>query len=421
MLFAIEAAVSGAGYLALALSVGTLLTAGFLLPDLDDAMRRKLTAAARLFLGAFLLVGILAVIVQGAKLSAGAFPSLDIVIRYLTRTQSGQIWLVREVYGLALLLSCIMLVRREARTKSLRLILFLALPLVATRGLTGHAVATQENRPLMVLADGLHMIAVTLWAGGLPVLCWLLWCGRKPSRESALRSSEAVRRFSPVALASVGVLASSGFYQSVTQVGSLSALFNTAYGNVMIIKLALVGFMLALGGFNRFFTKPALAGAAISATAVKQAARAYLPIGWEGALGICVLLVTGFLTTLPPAAHSAHIAHLQQAENTPNAVYSHTPTEVLVPAEGAAVRILSPAQGQVIAGDRIPLRFTFIKGKRGHHVHAYVDGDLMGMFENNKGTLTGIAPGAHVIELRVVTEDHRTEVDASDRIEFVVR
>jgi hypothetical protein len=35
--------------------------------------------------------------------------------------------------------------------------------------------------------------------------------------------------------------------------------------------------------------------------------------------------------------------------------------------------------------------------------------------------LNGITPGHHVLELRVVAEDHQTELDASDRIEFVVK
>jgi hypothetical protein len=29
-------------------------------------------------------------------------------------------------------------------------------------------------------------------------------------------------------------------------------------------------------------------------------------------------------------------------------------------------------------------------------------------------------PGAHVLELRAAAEDHRTELDASDRVHFVV-
>ena len=149
----------------------------------------------------------------------------------------------------------------------------------------GHAVAARENTLLMIGADATHMICATLWAGGLPVLSWLLWRGRR-SRESANRSAVAVRRFSRVALVSVCLLVPSGLYQSVTHVGGLSALLNTAYGNLLTFKLALVGLMLALGALNRFSTKPALARAASSATAEPRAAKAYLPIGWEGALGM---------------------------------------------------------------------------------------------------------------------------------------
>jgi hypothetical protein len=92
----------------------------------------------------------------------------------------------------------------------------------------------------------------------------------------------------------------------------------------------------------------------------------------------------------------------------------------LKPAEGAEVSIVVPAHGAVFAADEIPLHFTLVKGKRGEHVHAYVDGELMGMFKSDRGTLTGIEPGSHVLELRVAAEDHKTELDAVDRVEFAV-
>lgn len=89
-------------------------------------------------------------------------------------------------------------------------------------------------------------------------------------------------------------------------------------------------------------------------------------------------------------------------------------------AAGARVAILVPAPGAVFTGDAIPLEFTLVKGKRGEHVHAYVDGQLMGMFKSKRGTLTGISRGTHTLELRVAAEDHHTELDASDRVQFVV-
>jgi hypothetical protein len=43
------------------------------------------------------------------------------------------------------------------------------------------------------------------------------------------------------------------------------------------------------------------------------------------------------------------------------------------------------------------------------------------MFEGEKGTLNGIKPGAHVLMLRVVAADHKTELDASDEVNFTVK
>jgi hypothetical protein len=93
----------------------------------------------------------------------------------------------------------------------------------------------------------------------------------------------------------------------------------------------------------------------------------------------------------------------------------------LLPAEGASVKILSPTKDQIFQKDQIPLKFKLVKGKRGHHVHAYVNGELMGMFNGQSGTLTGIKPGKHVLELRVVAEDHQSELDAIDQVFFVVK
>src|SRR6266550_2495427 len=90
----------------------------------------------------------------------------------------------------------------------------------------------------------------------------------------------------------------------------------------------------------------------------------------------------------------------------------------LQPAEGASIKIISPAKGQILKGDKVPIEFKLVKGKRGNHAHAYVDGEMMGMFESEKGTLNGIKPGQHTLELRVVTGDHNTELDATDKVSF---
>jgi hypothetical protein len=114
--------------------------------------------------------------------------------------------------------------------------------------------------------------------------------------------------------------------------------------------------------------------------------------------------------------HAGHDASHGKTSETPPAKAA-----VLAPAEGASVKILSPRAGQVLEGDSIPLEFDIKKGKRGEHVHAYIDGELAGMFKTSKGTLSGIKPGNHTLEVRVVTADHNNELDATDEVRFVVK
>lgn len=126
-----------------------------------------------------------------------------------------------------------------------------------------------------------------------------------------------------------------------------------------------------------------------------------------------------FLSVLPVMAQAQH----QHGKEQPavKSAPAKTPTAPLQPAEGASIKILAPTKGQVLKGDKVEIHYQLTKGKRGHHAHAYVDGELVGMFESAKGTLNGIRPGKHVLELRVVASDHQTELDARDRMEFTVK
>jgi hypothetical protein len=115
------------------------------------------------------------------------------------------------------------------------------------------------------------------------------------------------------------------------------------------------------------------------------------------------------------SGHSSHDGSHRHGAEAPETATA------LAPAEGARVKVLTPNTDQVFTGDEIPLHFELVKGKRGQHVHAYIDGELMGMFDSAQGTLTGVKPGKHTLELRVVTADHNTELDAIDKVEFTVR
>jgi hypothetical protein len=126
----------------------------------------------------------------------------------------------------------------------------------------------------------------------------------------------------------------------------------------------------------------------------------------------------GLLATV--AATSAQESHGQMKGMNMPMQHSDkmVPQSNLKPAQGASVKIISPRAGQLVKGDSVSLEFQMKKGKVGEHVHAYVDGEMAGMFKSSKGTLNGLRPGQHTLELRVATSDHNTELDATDKVTF---
>jgi len=135
----------------------------------------------------------------------------------------------------------------------------------------------------------------------------------------------------------------------------------------------------------------------------------------------CFLALITALIISQPAYATAQHDHSKSKEPATKPTVAKNVQPALKPAEGASIKILAPTKNQVFTGDKVAIQYKLTKGKRGHHAHAYVDGELMGMFESEKGTLNGIKPGKHVLELRVVADDHTTELDASDKVEFVVK
>ncbi|TMA11963.1 MAG: hypothetical protein E6J89_06200 [Deltaproteobacteria bacterium] len=133
-----------------------------------------------------------------------------------------------------------------------------------------------------------------------------------------------------------------------------------------------------------------------------------------------VPLVTVWILSLSVSALSQE-GHMKGMDMPMKQPAKKPAKSALQPAEGASVKIVSPKAGEILKGDKVPLQFKLTKGKRGEHVHAYVDGEMMGMFKSEKGTLTGIRPGKHTLELRVVAKDHQTELDASDKVNFVMK
>jgi len=171
----------------------------------------------------------------------------------------------------------------------------MAIVLAVTPALAGHAAASPRFTSLMIGNDFLHVLGGASWLGnllcvmliGVPIALTLEGAGRWQAVASL------VNAFSPIALASAAVVGVSGVIASWVHLAQLSALWQTAYGQVLLLKLALVAITLMIGAYNFRRVQPRLVNEAGSAHLRRSAAL-------ELSVGFLILLATGFLTGISP-------------------------------------------------------------------------------------------------------------------------
>jgi copper transport protein len=118
-----------------------------------------------------------------------------------------------------------------------------------TVSLAGHAdVGTFV--PLALLADWVHLLAMSLWLGGLVVLGLVVLAG-----DDLDAQRRVVPRFSQLALISVWALILSGSYQTWRQVGGWQALRQTDFGQLLTIKLIIFAVVLVVAARSRSITR----------------------------------------------------------------------------------------------------------------------------------------------------------------------
>lgn len=171
--------------------------------------------------------------------------------------------------------------------------------------LSGHASAA-EPQWLTRTAVFLHGIAVAFWAGALIPLGLAL--GRRTQTSAGM-----LRRFSGTIPPLLGCLIVTGLLLGVVQVRKPLALFTTAYGEVFLVKLALLVPVFILAALNRWrWTRPAEHR---EPSAVR---RLTLSVAAETAIVILIFgVVAAWRFTPPPRA-------LALAAAQPTVVHIHT-------------------------------------------------------------------------------------------------
>lgn len=237
------------------------------------------------------------------------------VLREILSTRFATVWGLRLVAWVAI---GTLLAVRAPRLEGATLVALVGFVAV-TPALAGHA-TTQDPLAVLLPADLAHMLAMSVWIGGLIMLVAALPAatGRLPAPDRTRLLAGAVARFSPFALASVAALVVSGTLQTVVHLSAVSELWESAFGRAVAIKIALLLLLIALGAHNRQRSRPRLAelartGAAPGGAGVvlRRALRA------EVALLVAVLGVSAALVTYAPPATTAAGPYSTSAELGP--------------------------------------------------------------------------------------------------------
>jgi copper transport protein len=166
------------------------------------------------------------------------------------------------------------------------LALVLSLGLVSGLSLSGHQ-ATEPNATwLSQGADWLHLVAASIWVGGLVSLAFLVW----PLAPSLRR--EAFLGFARLAMFLVGAMVLAGGYLALIRLPELSDLWETQYGRFLLLKLGIVGLALTWGAAHHFLVRPRLAAG--------REPNVRPSLVGEASVALVVLLTAAVLTNLAP-------------------------------------------------------------------------------------------------------------------------
>jgi copper transport protein len=161
-------------------------------------------------------------------------------------------------------------------------------------GVAGHAAQTAP-RSLALALDWLHLVAGSLWVGGLIGLL-VLWRSL-PAARRLTGLAVCVPRFSNVAFCSVSLLFGSGVGASVLHLPTLASLWQTSYGQAIIVKASLLLCAILVASGNLLRTVPALSRAEPPLGAAILLRRL---VSVEVLLVAAAVAVAAVLSSLPP-------------------------------------------------------------------------------------------------------------------------
>jgi copper transport protein len=195
-----------------------------------------------------------------------------------------------------------------------------------SNSIQSHNAAVNFFPYIAISVDWIHFMMVSLWVGGLFYislnLSRKLFIKEKSSNsyddQSSIRYPQygiglqfylsTILRFSIIAVVSLGIIFITGLYMGLLQLQQPSSLFNSAYGNILIVKLVVVFSMALLGGYHHFRI-PILFNQKTEKTELNQLQklkRINKSLKIEYILGFTIITISSFLTVTSPPQHESH-------------------------------------------------------------------------------------------------------------------
>jgi copper resistance protein D len=317
----VAAVVRGVTLAATAALLGALALDALIVPPAGPASVHRRLRRAGVVAAVVLLAGTVGELaVRTLVMAGGSAPPLGAAVAaVVARTHFGRIWIARVALVVVAGLLALSPARR-ARIVALALTLGVAL----TTALIGHLADWGDLTPSVAL-DWAHVVAASLWTGGLGVLAV---AGARVEWPPDVLGVVATR-FSRMAGLCLGVVLVTGVYNAWVQLPAPSAFWTTDYGRILAVKILIVGALSVLGALNRYgivtYLDARRRRAGRGARLLRRARlvlvgpsahwRRRLPARFaaylvaEAALALVVFACTAVLGESTPPRHAQHLDH----------------------------------------------------------------------------------------------------------------